>query len=265
MDTIISEGLKEFPNTFKSNNLFLVLNKYVQIITNHEAMLINKPHILDNMIRASLAFTVCFYGNLLSCLNFTVLNLFRPHPFRISKNNENLYLFLQMALGELATKNIQTKDNCYSPHYVSMLEAAQNANINTSQIELLVSQITSESSSLEFIKSKFHPDLIKYLTFSEKCTRSFEDSFATIALRELTLSDNFKVILNNLPNEDKFNGYKVFLSTHIEVDSNEHGVLMAKALEDVKDINRCLKTMIDFYKCRIKVYDACLSPNSIFL
>ena len=256
--------MANFPDRFQDHPSFPELQRLIQSITSHSSMKLIEEHVTLNMIRASLAFTVCFYGNLIACLKFIVGTQLGRHPFAVEPNGTLLHLFLALADGELATKNIPTKNNSFTPHYVAMLEAAEDAGIETFAIEELVLQLRTARGPLSNTLNGFHPALIDYMLYSEQCTRKFEDAFATIALRELTLSTNFSIIERHLPTKPQFDRYRKFLQTHIEVDSGEHAQLMSEALLEVDDIGQSISTMINFYKRRQLVYEACLDPIALF-
>ncbi|NQV91964.1 DUF3050 domain-containing protein [Candidatus Woesearchaeota archaeon] len=251
-----------FPTNFKNSKKYNKLVNLVDSITNHESMLVKEKHVLDNMIRASLLFTVCFYGNTLSLLHLALGRLKERNSLAVQKDNEFIHLFLDLADGEIATKNIKTKEDTYSPHYVSMLEAAQDAKIDIKEIENFVSKINNDN--LKKITREFSDPVVNYLAYSEKCTQTFNGAFATVALRELTLSLNFKIIHDHLPKSKQYQKYKVFLSKHIDLDETEHSVLMKKALSQVENVDELINIMLTFYELRRKVYDACLLKNNIY-
>ncbi len=252
----------QFPKKFRENKNFNDLKILVDSISNHEAMLIRQPYVLHNMIRVSLVFTVCFYGNLLATLRHIIEAKYVRHPFSIDKDNKLLHLFLELSSGELATNNI-FKDG-YSPHYVPMLNAAKQAGINTTKIENFVKLVEKQNVKTICKNLKFSKPITDYLVYSNKCTKSLDRSFATIALREITLSINFNIIHKHLPKGSKYNGYRKFLSTHINLDIGEHGKLMSEALSEIKSGDEILQTMIKFYTLRKLIYDACLSKAPIF-
>ena len=105
-----------FPQNFKQHVRYPELVTLVESITNHKAMLVQKKQVLDNMIRASLIFTVCFYANTLSLLYFALQRLKENNALSVQKNTESIHLFLELASGELATRNIPNQQNSYSPH-----------------------------------------------------------------------------------------------------------------------------------------------------
>jgi hypothetical protein len=113
-------------------------------------------------------------------------------------------------------------------------------------------------------RTKLTKELIDYLSFSDECTKKYENAFSTIALRELTLSDNFQIIVDHLPADKKYDSYRHFLKAHIELDTSNHGPLMSEALEEIKDLDGSIETMIEFYTLRKKVYDACLRETPLF-
>jgi len=253
-----------FPSNFKKSKRYKELENLVNSITNHKSMLVNEKHVLDNMVRASLMFTVCFWGNTLSLLHLALENLKQKNALAVKKDTTFIHLFLELASGELATKNIPTKQNIYSPHYVPMLEATNDAGVDPNKIENFVSEIGKNNLKELCGKLQFSKPVIDYLSYSERCTKTFDTSFATIALRELTLSMNFKIILENLPKDKKYDKYKVFLSKHIKLDETEHGIIMKKALEEFGKVDELIDVMIKFYTFRKNVYDACLLNKPIF-
>ena len=251
-----------FPPEFRRNLSFGKLQELVHEISNHKSMKVREKHVLENMIRASLVFTVCFYANLLASLKHIVDEKYKKNPFSVDKDNTLLHLFLELSSGELATNNISNQG--YSPHYVPMLNAAKQAGVNTNKIEKFVKHIQTQNVETLCKKLKFSAELTRYLEYSYKCTQNFDTSFATIALREITLPINFNVIHRNLPNDAKYNGYRRFLSAHINLDKGEHGKLMSEALNKTKNRKKILNTMIQFYTFRKQVYNACLSKTPLF-
>ncbi len=264
-------GLDLFPKLFKQQERFAELQKVTDEITNHPAMKVSEEYILHNMIQASLIFTVCFYSNLMAALHAVVKKLAKNNHF-VPTDNRVLHLFLQLASEELATKNIPTKDGLYSPHYVSMLEAAQYAGVDTLKVETYVSMMGEGKIHFESITEEigFSKELHDYMLCSLNSCRSDWGSVDTIALRELTLSANFKVILANLPDEEKYSKYRHFLSAHVELDSGDseenHGQLMLGVLQDMDETRASwsLGHMLYFYFLRKKVYDRCLTKEGIF-
>jgi len=240
------------------------LANLVDSITNHESMLVKKKPILDNMIRASLLFTVCFYGNTLSLLHLALERLKQKSPLAVQTNIEFIHLFLDLASGEIATKNISNKEGTYSPHYVPMLEAAKKSGVDTKKIEEFVSKIDNKNLNKLCKELQFSKAVSDYMKYSEKCTQSFEGSFATVSLRELTLSFNFKIIKDHLPKYKRYQKYDNFLSKHIELDQKEHRILMKRALEQSNNVDELINIMVKFYTLRKKVYDACLLDAPIY-
>ncbi|GEM_PF-2843303 len=253
-----------FPSIFKKSSLYPELVSLVESITNHEAMYVKEQHILENMIRASLLFTVCFYANLLSLLFFEVKRLKGKNPFAVQENTQLAYLLLNLSLGEIATKNIPTRKEFYCPHYVPMLEAAYEAGIDTKKIEEFVRKANTKKVKELTKELKFSKPIKDYLEYSEECTKSFEGCLATIALRELTLSFNFRVISENTPKNKKYEKYKSFLSGHIVIDEHYHSKLMKEALTNFKDVDKLINIMINFYKLRKRIYDECLLSSPIY-
>lgn len=258
--------LREFPEKFRTHKRSEELSRLVRSITEHEAMKVSKPHVRDNMLRASTAFTTCFYGNLCATLEHYMSSMHKGSRLAAKKNTQMLHLLLDLATGELATKNIPTHDDNHCPHYVPMKEAANASGIDTSALEHFVEAIDSKGADVlyECEQAGFNNELTEYFIYSDACSEKFEDAFATIALRELTLSDNFHVIVNSLPNDRAYDDWRVFLNAHIELDEEEHGPLMAQALESIQDVDRAINTMIEFYTRRKAVYDSCLDENPIW-
>jgi hypothetical protein len=265
-------GLAAFPKSFKEHKRFAELEKVTEEINNHDAMKVREEYILHNMIRASLIFTICFYSNLLAALGSVVRKL-STTPHHVPEDNKVLHLFLQLATEELATKNIPTEKNLYSPHYVAMLEAAKYAGVDVSQIEEYNQFAKEGTVKLGYALNNlgFTEELKAYMLFSVQCVQSVEQHIATIALRELTLSANFKTILDSLYYKPEYSKYCRFLSSHIELDSNEsndenHGQLMLGVLDDMNEaqVTLALDTMIEFYTLRKAVYDTCLTKEGIY-
>lgn len=317
VDAMLPVGLKMFPEKFKTHPRFPELIGLVRDITNHEAMKVGNENTRHNMMRASLAFTVCFYGNLHASLRGIVdkaledaeeplhtplmrlQTQLQEHSFAVHKENDTLHkalsdtiaalgedrsnhkllhLFLDLANGELATQNIETettKAGHYSPHYVAMLEACEEAGVNAQKMEALIGGMAKPDASIEQTLTDIQPspELAAYYAYSEQCTHQPEKCFATIALRELSLADNFKVIKAHLPKDDKYRLYEDFLGKHIDLDQGEegtemeedkHGALMAEALAEVENVDDALNTMISFYALRKRVYDACLKEEGLY-
>jgi hypothetical protein len=266
----------QFPENFRKHEAFPKLETAVEAVINHPALRLRKQHVIDNMIRASLVFTVCFYGNLIRTLSF-YLERKAESPFAVDEDNGMLYLFLQLAIGELATKNIPTEKGLYSPHYVAMREAAIAAGIDVRKIDDLVRDAHStrwgemEGGHTNLIKewekySKVSDAISSYLFMSIQDCNDNRDCFPSIAIRELTLSANFRTLLEYLPVDATYDKYRIFLRAHVELDEGEHAALMSKALESIDSdfvLDRAFLTMIDSYKHRKAVYDACLNEASI--
>lgn len=256
----------QFSNKFQSNSRFPELVKLVTAINRHEAMKVGSPVVLENMIKASLIFTVCFYANLLTVLRGAAARTSSRSPFGVQWDTELLHLVLALASEELATDNIVTKQGGYSPHFVPMFEAAVAAGVDVSAVRQFIDLVGDGAGIEEACRAAgFGPALTAYLQYSFECTQSFDDSFATIALRELTLAGNFQVIVDHLPTEERFDLYRTFLTGHIGLDAGDHEgsheQLMAAALEGVDDVDRSLAVMIRFYHLRFGVYDACLNDQ----
>lgn len=254
----------DFPESFKQGRKYARLVSLVKEITFHEAMKVREKHVLDNMIRASLLFTICFYSNTSSLLYHYLGRLGEKGFFRVKENTEFLRLFLDLAVGELATKNIKTNEDIYSPHYLAMKEAAKESGIDVSKIEKFVKNVEKFNVDVLGEEVGFSKEVIDYLIYSEKCSKSFRASLATVTLRELTLPLNFRIIRDNLPKDKKYSKYNEFLSKHIELDENEHSKLMKKALEEQEDVDRLIEIMINFYTLRKRIYDSCLKKEAIY-
>jgi len=262
--TFDKEPFINFPESFKRSKKYVELISLVKKITFHKSMEVKEGYVLDNMIRASLLFTVCFYSNTSSLLYHYLGELRKKSPLGVKENTDLLRLFLDLSLGELATKNIKTEEEFYSPHYLAMKEAAFQAKIDVSKIEEFI-KVIKNGNIFEVGKNLgFSKEVINYLEYSEECSKSFKTSLATVTLRELTLPLNFRIIRDNLPNESKYSKYREFLSKHIELDESEHSSLMKKALEEQEDVEGLIDVMIKFYTLRKKVYDACLRKEAIY-
>ena len=226
--------LENFPQKFSNHSRSKELADLVDSITNHDAMKLGNQYIIDNMIRASLTFTMCFYGNAHASLSHYMGKMhMEGSRLAVPANTETLHLWLDLANGELATNNIPTRKGDHCPHYVPMLEAAEEAGINTSPIKEFTQQSHFHRYSIRDTckKEGFAESLCDYLTYSDQCTKTYEDASATIALRELTLANNFSIIVQHLPADNKYSPYLNFLTSHIELDTNDHGPLMSKLLE----------------------------------
>lgn len=263
--------MNNFPQNFRRHSRFAELSSVVATINDHKAMRVEEPHILNNTIRMSLVATICFFANLLVVTEGAVMQLRGKSPFAVTWRTDFLYLILSLAAEELATDNIATRQGGYSPHFVPMFEAAEDAGITLQPILLFLNLLEGGSSMDEACrKAGFCDSLREYMVFSDLCTRNFWDSFATIALRELTLAQIFQYIVDNLPRDSRYRLYRIFLTSHIELDGGEreegdnHGELMAKALEDMEDVDRAIDIQIRFYTYRKAVYDDCLLTQPLF-
>lgn len=264
--------MNNFPQNFRSHARFSELEALVLDITSHEAMRVGTPHCLNNMIRASLAFTSCFYANLLVALEGELKELHGCSPFVVTRRTDRLHLLIALADEELATDNIETKQGGMSPHFVPMYEAAQAAGIDVVGMDLHILQLSLGYSMTDACKeADFCESLRQYFEVSEWCAESYDRSFATIALRELTLADNFQIIVDHLPDDSRLDAYRLFLTSHVGLDAGEreageanHGELMFKALEQVENVGDALEVMIRFYERRQAVYDSCLQPEPLF-
>lgn len=258
--------LRYFPEKFSKHEKREVLEELITGIKNHEAMKLGEQYVLDNMIRASLVFTTCFYGNLHSSLTHYLGGMHNGSRLAVPSNTKQLHLLLELSRGELATKNIPTKAGNYSPHFVPMLEAAKSAKIKTKKLEHFINLVGKPEWPVRTAAKElgFNLELTEYLSFSDLCTKTYKDSFATVALRELTLPGSFSQILRHLPKYKRYDKYKEFLGMHIEFDNDQHGPLMTQALEDLPDVDRAMDTMIEFYDLRKWVYDSCLREPPIF-
>lgn len=254
----------QFSNKFRSHSQYPELEALVTAINRHEAMKVGRPIVLENMIKASLVFTICFYANLLTVLRGAAARTSPRNPFAVQPDTELLHLVLALAGEELATDNIETKRGGYSPHFLPMFEAAEEAGVDVDAVSRFIDLVAGGVNIKEACDAvEFCPALTAYMQYSFECTQSFDDSFATIALRELTLSGNFQVIVDHLPQEERLDRYRKFLTGHIGLDAGDHEgsheQLMAAALERVELVDRSLAVMIRFYHLRLAVYDACLS------
>jgi Protein of unknown function (DUF3050) len=256
-------NVHSLPKNFVTLPRYAELMRLVDEITDHPAMRVATPHCQENMMRASLAFTVCFNANLAACVKGA---LEQRHPLIVRRDTSLLHLFLELAGEELATDNLPLgQAEAFSPHFVPMYEAALEAGIDVSAIDRLMASLEAGQPLTEALNELgVEPRLAAYLEYSAQCAERFEDAFATIALRELTLSANFRVILNSLPEEGRFAKYRLFLSGHVELDEGGHAFLMAAALESVSDPKGMLDVMIEFYTSRKAVYDACLDERNLF-
>lgn len=260
-----------FPAAYRQHPKFAELERLVESITNHEAMEVREKHVLDNMIRASLAFTVCFYANLLVLAYNTLGDLLKNRsPFGVQEEMARLHFVLDLAAGELAASYPPSRRCRYGPHYVPMLEAAQQAGVDTTQVERFVAfegQTYTFRSREMLTDTTFCPELSDYLAYSNHCTKVPWMCMATIILREITLSGNFHRIVEHLPDEERLAGFRLFLTSHIELDEGEHAGLAEGILAEYSDedeIGLILMTMIEFYTNRRAVYDACLREEPIY-
>jgi hypothetical protein len=257
-------NLEQFPAAYREHSFSDMLAQTIDSVVNHSALKMETEDTCTNIVKAGLAFTSCFYGNLVGAL-CGYLQREQCSPLTVEHNTEVLHLLLDLASGELATKNIPTRAGNYSPHYVAMLEAAQEAGVNTEPFE----QFQRDLATGLWVKAAsrnngFCPELTAYLSKSDYCAKRPELALATIALRELTLSSGFSVLLEHLPVDQKYDKLRNFYQAHIELDEGEHGPLMAKALSSVTDIGKSMSVMIDFYELRKAVYDACLTQPCLW-
>lgn len=256
-------ALLDFPAQYRVHPNFHQLEEITLRIYDHDAVNLRDPAVIDNMVRASLLFTVCFYGNLLGCLR-TFLDRLPSHPFAVQEDGAMLHLLLSLANEELATENIKPQRVEVGPHYVFMLEAAQHAGIDTSPIEYLIENVEHEELESLMVAKHFREPARAYMLFSDRCARDFYAALSTVALRELSLGTAFTRLDDQIPEGDRFGPYKFFLQAHVELDSEDHGPLMQQALLQVDDVGRSIDTMINFYTRRLNVYDACLEAAPLY-
>jgi hypothetical protein len=279
--------LEGFPEKFRTHQRFDRLEEVTAKIYGHPAVNLERPEALDNMVRASLLFTVCFYGNLLGCLRGYLSAALPKHPFAVQEDGTFLHLLLSLADEELSTGNIPMKRTTIGPHYVAMLEAAQAAGINTEPVETLVRNARSHAfgnrdgeirMNLRTVMQEtgFHRSCIEYMLLSEQCAEIYHSALSTVGLRELSLSPAFEKLQLRIPADSKYEGYKIFLQKHIELDSgsnsaceignyeNSHGHIMAQALALIPNVGDSINAMVRFYQARLAVYDACLAFAPIF-
>ncbi len=247
-----------FPNRLQNHRLFAELVRATRRVVEHPALSSTAQNVRENIVRSSLIATVCFYINLSACLRYELERIRGRSKFFVELNGTFLHLLLELCDGELATNNMPDASS-YEPHYGSMLRAARDISINTRPIESIV------DGSISTIEGVLVPEAAEYLRFSYQCSLRQEDAFATIALRELTLAESFKVILANIPQTESYARFRGFVSSHIALDEKEHSGIVANALEHFQDVDALIETMIAFYDKRARMYDYCLSgPNPLF-
>ncbi|OGD60906.1 hypothetical protein A3A71_03300 [Candidatus Berkelbacteria bacterium RIFCSPLOWO2_01_FULL_50_28] len=264
--TPIQSPFLDFPGSFQADAKYPRLEAVTRRIYDHEAVnLVHPDRSIDNMVRASLLFTVCFYGNLLGCLR-GYLSALPEHPFAVQEDGTFLHLLLSLSDEELSTNNIPTKRTECGPHYVAMLEAAQDAGIDTGPIEALVASVAAGNLQILMKREGFHPKAIDYMVFSESCAGTYQRALSTVALRELTLTtafDNLEKAILKI-NDPRFDRYCAFLRAHIQLDGDTHGPIMKQALSLVDNITTSIDTMIHFYERRLGVYNVCLADEKLY-
>ncbi len=267
--------LDGFPDSFRQHSRFDRLEEVTLKLYNHPAVNLERPEAIDNMVRASLLFTVCFYGNLLGCLRGYLSAALPSHPFAVKEDGQFLHLILSLADEELSTDNIPMKRVSIGPHYVAMLEAAQQAGINTEPVEILVRNARTEHFGAQdgehranvrsvMVGEGFHTSCTDYMVLSEHCANTYYEALSTVGLRELSLSPAFENLQLKIPNESKYEAYRHFLKAHIELDDGKHGPIMKQALSLIPNIGDSINTMVKFYQVRLTVYDACLAAHPIY-
>ncbi len=267
--------LTGFPEQFRSHSRFYGLEEVTERIYRHPAVNLERPEALDNMVRASLLFTVCFYGNLLGCLRGYLSAALPEHPFAVQEDGTFLHLLLSLADEELSTNNIPMQRVSIGPHYVAMLEAAQAAGIDTTPVETLVKSARKRALAGRAGEARmdlravmqsvgFHRSCVDYMLLSEQCAEKYYAALSTVGLRELSLSPAFASLVEKIPADSKYDGYRLFLKMHIELDDGNHGPIMTKALALIPNVDDSINVMVRFYQSRLAVYDACLAMDPIY-
>jgi len=248
-----------FPLNFRRHPSFSELEKLINAISNHRAMRLETPTILENMVNASVFFAGCFARNLFAAEAHARL---KQVSNGLTPDNA-LVLLNKLANEELFDLTFKTGSVLPVPHYFAIKYAAKEAGLNVTKARKYFEQKVPLGSL------RLHPALKKYLKFSAYCTGSFVTSFSTIALRELTLAFNFTLILKHLPKAKKWDFVRVFFERHCQLDFDEravgqsHSDLMIFALSGMKNMGEILAIMIKFYELRLAVYDACVESPSI--
>jgi len=67
-----------------------------------------------------------------------------------------------------------------------------------------------------------------------------------------------------LPKQSRYTLLRGFIEGHVELDQDEHSVLISKALEMSDNVERSIIIMKKFYELRSKLYDAANSLELVF-
>lgn len=269
--------LNAFPAALQDHPRFTELKNVVSQIDQHEAMRIRTQSTLDNMARVSLLATICFYGHLMGCIKGEIDRLVKASLFWVTRDTSRLDIFRQMVGEEITAMNIPTEASHPSPHFVPMYESAVEMGLDLSPVDRFLNLVGSgigagEAASL----AGFHPALINYFAVSATCAKSYEGCIATVSLRENTLSIFFSTILEHLPPDKKYDKYRVFLKSHVMLDSEDrdggelnHGQLMLQMMssmvaEQPSLSDTLMNSMVTFYQARKAAYDACLGEVPVF-
>lgn len=261
-----------FPQAYRDHPRFAELVELVERIANHPAMHVATETVRRNMIQASLVFTVCFYGHLWSAFQFVFGSRERRGPFGVQQDLSLLHLLFELARDELTDK-LPGRDY-RGPHYAMLLDGAKQAGIRTEPVEKLAYYFTGPyviSQGCEDIldATTLCQELKNYLDYSHlAATRIFESAMVTLALRELTLAPNFRVIRDHMPDNEKYRATREFFVRHVELDENTHRPLMTRFLEIYLSgeayVPWALDIMIRFYTLRLAVYDRCLQRKPLY-
>lgn len=249
--------LIQLPELLLSHPRIEELRAAVDRVVSHPALACPDEPTTANVVRAALLATVCFYRNLNACVHHELQRAHERSPFYVESDGRLLHLLLALAAGELAAKNMPDAVH-HEPHYCGMLRAASAAGVETEAVEELVCGRKS------LTHSGLSPAAMEYLHMSAECCKTFIDSFATIAIRELTLSSSFHRILTGLPPDKRYAPFRGFLEAHIELDEEAHAGFMKEALEVLGNTEQVIGTMIAFYHRRAEMYDACLETRALF-
>lgn len=264
MSTDLPENYR-FPQNYLAHPRAKALFDLVKEVNEHPALCTSDENILANVIQSSLVFTICFYGHALTWLRNVAHSTSVKHPFAVEENTTKLGWVLTFASGEIATDNIPTSKVGFTPHYVAMSEAATEAGVAVEPVRRFINELNSGKSVQDAADTAdFVPPLAEYLVFSGDCLEHPEHNFATLALRELILPVNFQVIVDALPLQEKYLPFRRFLEAHISLDTDEHGEIMIKQLEESSHPESILDVMIVFLEKRKAVYDACLTMPQMF-
>ncbi|AUC74174.1 DUF3050 domain-containing protein [Olleya sp. Bg11-27] len=123
-------------------------------------------------------------------------------------------------------------------HFEMYLEAMDQIDADTNQIQLLVSNLQNGLSVTEALtKVKLNTETLKFVEFTFKVIDTKEAHKIAAAFtfgREDVIPDMFFQIINqSKTNSNSFSKLTYYLKRHIELDGDEHGPLSLKMIEEL--------------------------------